>query len=56
MRIIAVINHHLVLKMFDVLDRFAHSRVAVEGQSPEFLRKLTLQDLFEEGGVREFDI
>ena len=39
------IDHHLILKMPDVLDR----EVIVNGRSRELLWKLALQDVFDEG-------
>ena len=39
--------------MPDVLNRVAHSGVAVEGRSRELPRELALQDLFG-GGIKDF--
>ena len=41
--------------MSDVLDRVAGFRIVVKGWSGEFLRELTLQDLFRERGVINFN-
>ena len=46
------VEHHLVLKMTDVLDRITRSGVAAKGRSREFW-KLTVLDVLEKWGVVE---
>jgi len=52
-RAVLRIEHHLVWKMADVLDRIARSDVTVKGESQELLRKLTLLDVLGKRGVME---
>ena len=47
--IVMRVNHHLVLKVADVLHRITYSRVVLECRSGEFPLKFALLDLFERG-------
>ena len=45
----ARVDYHSIPEIPDVLHRGAHSGIVVVSWSQELLRKLTLQDIFEEG-------
>ena len=49
------VEHHLVLKMSDVLNWITRSGVAVKGGSQEFPRKFIFLDIFGKRGVVEVD-